>query len=221
VYRYGFNGKEEDKEWGKTDYGMRMEDKKIARFFSVDPLVKKYPELSSYQFASNRPIDGIDLDGMEWTPVNDKGCVVSQYCPEDVHTYKWVGYDVSTTGLWTSKQRINVVPKAGSIAFGQAIYKEGKEEFVTIFGVNKNGQPITSKQRRAPWVQVAFEEKAKDVRENKEVGDNPDIVKYLSHSSIDKAYRSSSEATPWCAAFANYTLAMSGYYGPCINTSYP
>jgi len=37
-----------------------------SRFLSVDPLGKKFPELSPYQYASNRPIDGKDLDGLEW-----------------------------------------------------------------------------------------------------------------------------------------------------------
>lgn len=32
----------------------------------MDPLFKEYPELTPYQFASNRPIDGIDLDGLEY-----------------------------------------------------------------------------------------------------------------------------------------------------------
>jgi hypothetical protein len=32
----------------------------------VDPLQKKYPQLTPYQFASNRPIDGVDLDGREY-----------------------------------------------------------------------------------------------------------------------------------------------------------
>ena len=32
---------------------------------SVDPLNEKYPELSAYQYASNRPIVAIDLDGLE------------------------------------------------------------------------------------------------------------------------------------------------------------
>jgi hypothetical protein len=32
---------------------------------SVDPLTPEYPELTPYQFASNRPIDGVDLDGLE------------------------------------------------------------------------------------------------------------------------------------------------------------
>jgi hypothetical protein len=34
----------------------------------VDPIAKDYPELTPYQFASNRPIDGIDQDGLEWAP---------------------------------------------------------------------------------------------------------------------------------------------------------
>jgi hypothetical protein len=32
---------------------------------SVDPLTRSYPELTPYQFASNRPIEAIDLDGLE------------------------------------------------------------------------------------------------------------------------------------------------------------
>lgn len=37
----------------------------ILRFISVDPLTKKYPQLTPYQFASNTPIQAIDLDGLE------------------------------------------------------------------------------------------------------------------------------------------------------------
>lgn len=33
---------------------------------SVDPISHFYSELTPYQFASNRPIDGIDLDGLEY-----------------------------------------------------------------------------------------------------------------------------------------------------------
>ena len=65
VYRYGFNGKENDSETGWEDYGMRMYNPTLARFFSVDPITVKYPELTPYQFASNRPINSIDLDGLE------------------------------------------------------------------------------------------------------------------------------------------------------------
>lgn len=68
-YRYGFNGKENDNEvkgeGNQQDYGMRIYDPRLGKFLSVDPITKQYPELSAYQFASNRPIQGIDLDGKE------------------------------------------------------------------------------------------------------------------------------------------------------------
>jgi len=72
AYRFGFNGKEADTEWHTDvnyDYGFRIYDPRISRFLSVDPLTKDYPSWSPYPFAMNRVIDGIDLDGLEWTPV--------------------------------------------------------------------------------------------------------------------------------------------------------
>jgi len=35
----------------------------------VDPLANKYPGLTVFQYASNRPIDGVDLDGLEHADV--------------------------------------------------------------------------------------------------------------------------------------------------------
>ena len=68
-YRYGFNGKENDNEvkgeGNQQDYGMRIYDPRLGRFLSVDPLTKKYPELTTYQFASNSPIAATDVDGAE------------------------------------------------------------------------------------------------------------------------------------------------------------
>ncbi len=76
-YRYGFNGKENDNEvkgeGNQQDYGMRIYDPRLVKFLSVDPLAKKYPELTPYQFASNRPIDGIDEDGLEYSPAGRNG----------------------------------------------------------------------------------------------------------------------------------------------------
>ncbi len=67
-YRYGYNGKENDKDIssGAQDYGMRINDTRLGRFLSVDPITSKFSMLTPYQFASNRPIDGIDLDGLEY-----------------------------------------------------------------------------------------------------------------------------------------------------------
>jgi RHS repeat-associated protein len=69
LYRYGFNGKENDSEikgeGNEQDYGMRIYDPRLGKFLSVDPLTKDYPWYTPYQFAGNMPIRAIDLDGGE------------------------------------------------------------------------------------------------------------------------------------------------------------
>ncbi len=67
-YRYGFNGKEHDLSWGGLgiqDYGCRLYVPGTGRFLSVDPLTASYPWYTPYQFAGNKPIIAIDLDGGE------------------------------------------------------------------------------------------------------------------------------------------------------------
>ena len=69
-YRYGFNGQEKDDEGmgggGQTyDYGFRIYNPALAKFLSVDPLSASYPWYTPYQFAGNKPIWAIDLDGLE------------------------------------------------------------------------------------------------------------------------------------------------------------
>lgn len=69
AYQYRFNGKEQDSAINGNgvdyDYGFRIYDSRIGKFLSVDPLIRKYPELTSYQFASNSPLENLDLDGLE------------------------------------------------------------------------------------------------------------------------------------------------------------
>ena len=68
AYRFGFNGKENDPDFGNQliqDYGFRLYNPAIAKFLSVDPLAPEYPWYTPYQFAGNKPIWAIDLDGLE------------------------------------------------------------------------------------------------------------------------------------------------------------
>ncbi len=73
-YRYGFNGKEKDNEiegeGNIYDYGFRIYSSRLGRFLSVDPLSDKYPWYTPYQFAGNKPIWCVDLDGLEDIPAN-------------------------------------------------------------------------------------------------------------------------------------------------------
>ena len=64
-YRYGFNGKEKDDEvkgkGNSIDFGERLYDGRAGRWWSTDNYLK--PWISSYQFASDNPINNIDPDG--------------------------------------------------------------------------------------------------------------------------------------------------------------
>ncbi len=48
-----------------------------TRFLSVDPIAREYPELTPYQFAANRPIIAIDIDGLEDWIVNVNGDAIN------------------------------------------------------------------------------------------------------------------------------------------------
>ncbi|CAM1368151.1 hypothetical protein TXIAM_370215 [Tenacibaculum xiamenense] len=69
-YRYGFQGQEKDDEvkgeGNSINYKYRMHDSRVGRFFSSDPLEKKYPHNSAYAFSENRVIDGRELEGLEY-----------------------------------------------------------------------------------------------------------------------------------------------------------
>jgi len=92
VYRYGFNGKENDDDvkgvGDQQDYGLRIYDPRIGKFLSADPVAKNFPWNSPYSFAENRVIEGIDFDGLEVVLLNKT---------EDPIIYK-VGTNDKSTG---------------------------------------------------------------------------------------------------------------------------
>jgi hypothetical protein len=46
-------------------YKYRQHDARLGRFWSVDPLARKYPFYSPYAFSGNRLIDRVELEGLE------------------------------------------------------------------------------------------------------------------------------------------------------------
>ena len=73
-YRYFFNGQEGDNEvFGENSlfaFEYRMHDARLGRFWSVDPLAAKYPWNSTYVFAENRVVEGLDMEGSEYLDAN-------------------------------------------------------------------------------------------------------------------------------------------------------
>ena len=78
-YRFGFQNQEKDDEihgsGNSISFKYRVEDTRIGRFLSLDPLAAKYPYNSPYAFSENRVIDGVELEGLEVVLVHLNGRV--------------------------------------------------------------------------------------------------------------------------------------------------
>ena len=64
--RYKYNGKEEQVtgDLGYLDYGWRMHDKALGRWFSMDKLSEMMPSISGYVYGLNNPVRYRDLFGL-------------------------------------------------------------------------------------------------------------------------------------------------------------
>lgn len=66
---YLFNAKELDEETGLYYYGARYCDPRTSLWLSTDPMELKYPNISTYAYCANNPINAIDPNGMN--PIYD------------------------------------------------------------------------------------------------------------------------------------------------------
>ena len=69
AYRCSFQGQEADNEIIEQgscfDFKYRVNDTRIGRFWSVDPIAAKFPWNSAYAFAENQVIAFVELEGLE------------------------------------------------------------------------------------------------------------------------------------------------------------
>ena len=68
---YLYNGKELNEDLGLDwyDYGFRWYDAQLGRFHSVDPIIENFPYVTPYNYAENKPINSIDLWGLQSFPM--------------------------------------------------------------------------------------------------------------------------------------------------------
>jgi RHS repeat-associated protein len=127
-YRYGFNGKEKDTEGlggsGATyDYGFRIYNPNLGRFLSVDPLSLSYPFYTPYQYAGNRPVWKIDLDGLE-----DADSKANKEVDKSTATNKKVAVDAGHGGDDGGTPKINGKRNEADVTLKVAEYTKARLE---------------------------------------------------------------------------------------------
>ena len=78
--RFKYNGKELQTVGGLgyLDYGARMYDQSLGRWFTTDPLSEKYYGLSPYVYCGNNPLRYVDPDGRDVWEVNNEGRIINR-----------------------------------------------------------------------------------------------------------------------------------------------
>ena len=165
-YRYGFNGKENDNDvkgdGNQQDYGMRIYDPRIGKFLSVDPITAKYPELTTYQFASNRPIDGIDMDGLEFFKASESNIIMRvDYSPK---------LKIITGAETVYRMGDNLPPKL------KDAIKESNAYKVSIFNV----------VFKSPLISTQEEARANDVDQRSATGPDMSTMPIISKNKVEE-----------------------------------
>lgn len=70
---YLFNAKEYDEETGMYYYGARYYEPRVSLWMSTDPKEETCPDISSYTYCHNSPINLLDIDGMDDYKINQIG----------------------------------------------------------------------------------------------------------------------------------------------------
>ncbi len=119
-YRYGFNGKEKDDELkgegNSLDFGARMYDPRVGRWFALDPLAAKYPAYTPYSFVNNSPLIHVDPDGK----------------------------DIIYVGNWTKKEKRHQKAML-KMSYGKAVYKRFKNSKTDDIYIAKSSVPLDGK----------------------------------------------------------------------------
>lgn len=132
----------------------------MGRFFATDPLEKDYPWNSPYAFSENRVIDGVDLEGLEFSKYWNRTLVVNRL---NYLSNNPLGINQQSSGtcvmaaityLWIKNDRegfINTVMKlyeTGKAKYNQFVFHPGDlQEFDP-----KETEATHSKNYSADWI---------------------------------------------------------------------
>ena len=111
--RYKYNGKEEQVtgDLKYLDYGARMYDRGVGRWFGMDILSENYLECSPYHFSGNNPVVFVDDTGMDYWSTNDPSLIGSflQSLMNGANYFDFYGWTHASDAEFTSNLTYNDV----------------------------------------------------------------------------------------------------------------
>jgi RHS repeat-associated protein len=218
-YRYGFNGKELDKDGNFYDYGFRIYNPALGRFLSVDPLTKTYPWYTPYQFAGNKPIIAMDLDGKEeyiiikWIDNNQLRGALIIHVPKDTYI---IAENIEHNKAISEYQNKIALDKSSKYKGYKASIKEAEQH---IIDENKTHE-IKLKQIEDNYTgKVVYETKVaaknqglETVRdESNKLNSNENIVKYVKGKAITQLSENDNQMVN--QGIPDYSAYTNGRYG--------
>ncbi|MEO7311334.1 MAG: RHS repeat-associated core domain-containing protein [Chitinophagaceae bacterium] len=118
-------------EW--YDFGARMQDPQIGRWFNVDPMADKYNTWSPYTYCLNNPVITIDPDGRS-THTDRSGNVLGVYDDDDEGVYS---HGKKELKKWDNKSVLSTK--------GKGVRKEGETETWEEFALHDKSNNVVSK----------------------------------------------------------------------------
>ena len=171
IQPFKYNGKELDTQKGLNwyDYGVRLYDAALGRWFAVDPLAEKYQNISPYTFTGNYGFNVREVDGKLFIFVN--GFNPSEYLkfsgfssykgislpliPELIYnpdrsfqkadSYGWKGIDELYTKRYNDKNSLYVNGSFRLLSSASERYDRGVESGMELIKKLRSGEYVLGK----------------------------------------------------------------------------
>jgi RHS repeat-associated protein len=151
-HRFTFNGKESDTEvkgeGNSLDFGARVYDPRLGRWFSVDPLRGLYTSITAFSYAGNCPLLIMDKDGK--VLVDQYGNILYTTNGNPVKTSENYSSSDSKIRTVTYKQDVMVYANDGTAIRAYRIFKVD-QIYTDVEVYNNKGEVIGKKK---DWVDV-------------------------------------------------------------------
>jgi uncharacterized protein RhaS with RHS repeats len=150
----------------QINYGMRVYDPRTGRFLSVDPFSNSYPWYTPYQYAGNKPIAAVDLDGLEEYVViyyKDQQSSISRIevrTAVSIKSGKLLDQDVHKMGDPSHAH----VAKGNVLVFESTMDKNNREQLKIVDSRNTPSSALTNQEQdvyKKYWLDSYFKDESR------------------------------------------------------------